>query len=274
MALRDILVFLDEFEHTPDRLRLAADLAQAHGATLIGLRVEIKPRIPRQLRNAIVDEAMATHNASIRAVSERLRAALEEAAAGRGIASEWWSVEGGGIADIIERARYANLIVVNKHDRQDDEEFPADELIHEILVRSGRPALVAPNWPVTGVAGTRAVIAWNGSRESSRALADAMPLLEKTERAMLVIGENDETEATIARLSGHLARNGVTVGVKVLKGEDAIQTGGDILLSCNEIEANLLVIGGYGKSRLREKLFGGVTEFVLYHARLPLLMSH
>ncbi len=65
MALRDILVFLDEFEHTADRLKVAADLAAAHGATLIGLRVEVQPRIPRMLRGAIEERAMAAHQAAL-----------------------------------------------------------------------------------------------------------------------------------------------------------------------------------------------------------------
>lgn len=274
MALRDILVFLDEFEHTHDRLRIAADVAQRHNASLLGLRVEIRPQIPRQLRNSVIDAAVAQHERAIRAVSDRLRDELAAAASARGIRYEWWLVEDGGIADIVERARYAGLIVVNKHDREDDEEFPADALIHELLLRAGRPVLITPNWLVPGIAGTSAVIAWNGSRESSRALADAMPLLEKAERTLLIVAASDTSGDIVARLLAHLARNGVTATPKVLTAEDSIETGGNILRACNEVEANLLVMGGYSRSRLREKLFGGVTEFVLYHARLPVLMSH
>ncbi len=275
MSLHDILVFLDEFEHTPDRLRIAADLAAAHGATVIGLRVEMHPRIPRQLRNSVVDSAITAHDAAIRSHSDRLEAALSGAAKARGIGHEWWLVDNGGIDDIVDSARYADLVVVHKHDRSDDEEFPADELIHQLLLRAGRPVLITPNWAVRGVVGSRAVIAWNGSREASRALADAMPLLAKAERAVLVIEGGDGVDERLARVSGHLSRHGIgNVTTQVLTSDDPVQTGGDILRAANTIDANLLVMGGYSKSRLREKLFGGVTEFVLYHARLPVLMSH
>ncbi len=275
MALHDILVLLDEFAHTADRLRLAADLAAAHGATLVGLRVEMHPRLPRQLRTPVVDAAVVAHDAAIRANSDRLKAELSETAKRCGIDHEWWLVEDGGTDDIVDSARYTDIVVVQQHDRSDDEEFPADELIHQLLVRAGRPVLITPNWPVNGVVGSRAVIAWNGSREASRALADAMPLLAKAERTLLVIEGGDGVDERLARVSGHLSRHGIgNVTTQVLTSDDSIQTGGDILRAGNTIDANLLVMGGYGKSRLSEKLFGGVTEFVLYHARLPVLMSH
>lgn len=274
MNLHDILVFLDDFEHATQRLAIAADLAQAHAATLIGLRIELHPQVPPPLRGFLLNDAVAAHEAAMRSATDRLRVALDEAAATRGVAAEWRLVEQGDASDIVAHARYANLTVVNKHDRRDDEEFPADELIHDLLVRSGRPVLIAPNWPFKGVAGTRAVIAWNGRREASRALADAMPLLAKAERVTLVVAAKDNAEREIEFLRGHLGRNGVRAAPKVLTSEDSIDTGKNILLECNAIDANLLVMGGYSRSRLRERLFGGVTEFVLYHARLPVLMSH
>lgn len=274
MALRDILVFLDEFEHTTDRLKVAADLAAARGAMLIGLRVEVQPRIPRALRGAVVDQALAAHQAALRAVSDRLEALFRQEAAARGLNSEWWRVADGTMADVVERARYASLIVVSQHDPQDDEEFSADDLIHDLLLGGGRPVLVVPKWPVRGTVGQRAVVAWNNSREASRALADALPLLAGAERVTVMIAPDDRAEAIGARLVACLARHGITATYQILEDHPDKSPGVAILRECNALDANLLVMGGYGRSRLQQKVFGGMTEFMLGVARLPVLMAH
>ena len=129
--------------------------------SLIGLRVEVQPRIPRALRGAIEERAMAAHQAALRAVSDRLEALFRQEAAARGLRGEWWRVVDGAMADVVERARYAGLIVVSQHDLQDDEEFSADDLIHDLLLGGGRPVLVVPKWPVRGTVGQRAVVTWN-----------------------------------------------------------------------------------------------------------------
>ncbi len=274
MALRDILVFLDEFEHTADRLKVAADLAAAHGAILIGLRVEVQPRIPRALHGVIVDQALAAHQTALRAVSDRLEALFRQEATARGLNSEWWRVADGAMADVVERARYASLVVVSQHDPRDDEEFSADDLIHDLLLGGGRPVLVVPKWPVRGTVGQRAVVAWNNSREASRALADALPLLAGAERVTVMIAPDDHAEAIGERLVAYLARHGVAATPKILEDHPDKSPGVAILQECNAIDANLLVMGGYGHSRLHEKVFGGMTEFVLGVARLPVLMAH
>jgi nucleotide-binding universal stress UspA family protein len=274
MAPSDILVFLDEFEHTADRLQVAADLAATHGSILIGLRVEVQPRIPRALRGAIVDQALTAHQAALRAASDRLEALFRQEVAARGLQGEWWRVADGAMADVVERARYASLAVVSQHDPQDDEEFSADDLIHDLLLGAGRPVLIVPKWPVRGTVGQRAVVAWNSSREASRALADALPLLVKAERVTVMIAPDDHAEAIGERLVAHLARHGVAATPKILEDHPDKSPGVAILQECNAIEANLLVMGGYGRSRLHEKVFGGMTEFVLGVARLPVLMAH
>ena len=274
MALSDILVFLDEFEHTADRLKVAADLAAAQNAMLIGLRVEVQPRIPRALRGAIEERAMAAHQTALRAVSDRLEAQFRQEAAARGLRGEWWRVADGAMADVVEHARYASLIVVSQHDPQDDEEFSADDLIHDLLLGGGRPVLVVPKWPVHGVVGQRAVVAWNNSREASRALADALPLLAGAERVTLMVAPDDRAEAIGERLVACLARHGIVATYKILEDHPDKSPGVAILKECNATDANLLVMGGYGRSRLHQKVFGGMTEFMLGVARLPVLMAH
>jgi nucleotide-binding universal stress UspA family protein len=117
-------------------------------------------------------------------------------------------------------------------------------------------------------------VTWNGSREASRALADALPLLAGAERITVMIAPDDRAEAIGERLVACLARHGAAATPKILEDHPDKSPGVAILKECNAIDANLLVMGGYGRSRLHQKVFGGMTEFVLGVARLPVLMAH
>jgi len=112
------------------------------------------------------------------------------------------------------------------------------------------------------------------SREASRALADALPLLAGAEQVTVMIAPDDRAQAIGERLVACLARHGIAATSKILEDHPDKSPGVAILKECNAIEANLLVMGGYGRSRLRQKVLGGMTEFVLGVARLPVLMAH
>lgn len=148
------------------------------------------------------------------------------------------------MADVVERARYASLIVVSQHDPQDDEEFSADDLIHDLLLGGGRPVLVVPKWPVRGTVGQRAVVAWNNSREASRALADALPLLAGAAQVTVMIAPADRADAIGERLIACLARHEVTATYQILEDHPDKSPGVAILREYNALEANLLVMGG------------------------------
>jgi len=149
-------------------------------------------------------------------------------------------------------------------------------LAESLVLSSGRPIIV---FPPRGTASKvrRILVAWNAKRESIRAVADALPLLAKAEAVEVLVvdhqrhptGHGQEPGADIAR---HLARHGAQVEVRRLSsgGKDV----GSLLLSqAAGFGADLLVMGAYGHSHLREWMFGGVTRTVLYEAGLPVLMS-
>jgi nucleotide-binding universal stress UspA family protein len=116
---------------------------------------------------------------------------------------------------------------------------------------------------------------WDGSRTAARAIGDAMPLLERAKAVEVVIvaEERKSEEMTGANMNAHLVRHGVAASVKrIAKGDIAIQ---DALLSyAADSGADFMVMGGYGHSRLREFILGGVTRGILASMTLPVLMSH
>jgi nucleotide-binding universal stress UspA family protein len=171
-------------------------------------------------------------------------------------------------------AYYADLVVIARPEPAGQTAGPPG-LAESLVLSSGRPIILfPPSGTVSRV--RRILVGWNATRESIRAVADALPLLAKAEAVEVLVadherqsGHGQEPGADIAR---HLARHGAQVGVRRLSsGEKDV---GRLLLSqADAFGADLLVMGAYGHSQLTEWVFGGVTRTVLYEAGLPVLMS-
>ena len=143
---------------------------------------------------------------------------------------------------------------------------------------SGRPVLEVPKDFKQHHCGQRIVIAWNGTLEAARAAFDSLPLLLKTtsDRIRIVCPQAPDKEPkkspSGADLARTLARHGIEADYRTLQDRIA-NSGPDILAQCREFEADLLVMGAYGHSRLREYVFGGTTETILNDSQIPLLIS-
>ena len=149
-------------------------------------------------------------------------------------------------------------------------------IVEAALFDSGRPALVVPYIQRIGLKLDRVMVGWDGSRSAARAVADAMPLLVRakvTEVVMVASEPAKSEEMPGADIARHLARHGAKVEVKSIV---TAETGVDstILSHAADTSADFLVMGGYGHSRLREFILGGVTRGILSSMTLPILMSH
>jgi nucleotide-binding universal stress UspA family protein len=135
--------------------------------------------------------------------------------------------------------------------------------------------LVVPYIQRTDIKLDRVIVGWDGSSSAARAAGDAMPFLERAKMVQVVVvserGKSDEIPG--ADIAQHFARHGVTVEVKQIVAPDAKPA--EVLLShAADTSADLLVLGGYGHSRLREFVLGGVTRSILETMTVPTLMSH
>ena len=180
------------------------------------------------------------------------------------------------------QARYADLTVLPAMSRDGTDNMFVHDYFHDILRHSGRPVLVVPEGHTATLPPKRAVIAWKPTREASRAVADAMPLLHKADAVdVLVIdpavgesahggGHGCEPGADIAV---HLARHGLRVEV-VTRPRMNFSVAYAVLDYARMVGADLIVAGGYGHSRLREAMLGGTTRELLQTTHLPVLFSH
>jgi nucleotide-binding universal stress UspA family protein len=170
-------------------------------------------------------------------------------------------------------ARRFDLVVVPQAQR---EHGASEQLIVEgALFESGRPIIVVPYIQKDGLKLDRVLACWDGGRVAARAIADAMPLLERAKAVdvLIVAEERKRDEVTGANMIEHLTRHGITAQVKrTVKGDVTIEAA--ILDYAADSSADLLVMGGYGHSRLREFMLGGVTRSILSSMTVPVLMSH
>ena len=279
MKLCDILVHLDTLPQARIRLDSAIALARQHGAHLTALQV-IDVAVPVMAMGdgggggAVIAELMEQMRQSALVAGQKLKAAFEAALAREGVMGEWRQVEGTTPEILALHGRYADLLVLG----QDDPESDHAGLLEAVLFDSGRPVLAIPFAGQFKSIGKRVLVGWNASREASRAVHDALPLLAKAESACVFLANpkrglgahGEEPGADIAR---HLARHGLKVEVAKAVADDVADSA--LLLNhASDMGADLLVMGAYGHSRLREFILGGVTRSLLREMTVPVLLSH
>jgi nucleotide-binding universal stress UspA family protein len=147
-----------------------------------------------------------------------------------------------------------------------------------VALSAGRPVLVVPHFGPPRNLGSNVLVAWNASREASRAVNDAMPFLRRANKVTVLAvdpqrGGDAHREIPSADIALHLSRHGVKPEAAQVAAPE-IEAGEIILSQASRLGANLIVIGAYGHSRFREYIFGGVTRHLLRHMTVPVLMSH
>ena len=286
MELKDILVHLDEGPRSNVRLKVAVDLARRHEAHLTGILVVELPGsdwfigsgmsfAPGDAMDQMLNSLRGTFTARAEATGQAFRETLRR----EGIEGELRTVEGDTVALVGLHARYADLTILGQPNEEEPYKGPsADAVLVNVLMSSGRPVLAVPYAGEFEHVGDRVLVAWNASREATRAVNDALPLLRgATSVTVLAVnprrgiaGLGDVPAADIAL---HLARHGVKAEAAHTIAEDIGEA--DALLSyAADLGADLLVCGGYGHSRARELVFGGVTRTLLREMTVPMLLSH
>ncbi|MDE2005558.1 MAG: universal stress protein [Rhodospirillales bacterium] len=281
MKLRDILVVLDNPTDADQRLAVALRLAAAHGARLTGFSpLDLMETAPPVLELAGYGEAMRPPpdpEAPAREAAETetgFRAALGAA----GVDGEWIGGDADPPAALIRLAHHADLVVFRQPDPDSPKAGRMAELIEHVLLQAGRPLLLIPYAGRFEAVGRNVLIAWTDTRESARAVADALPLLAGADQvtALTIVSPGDAPagdEPPAAALARHLRRHGVPATAQRSVTEDIPDADALLSYTC-DLGADLLVMGGYGHSPLRERMLGGVTRSLLRHMTVPVLMSH
>jgi len=275
MSLKNILVYVDDSKRAEGTVAAACALARQHDAHLTGLAIERPPYIPGFATIEIPPSAMEIITRQRAATIARAKEIFDAgvAKAGRTAQSGWTAEKGHTLETLSLRSRYTDVTVVPQ--ATPEMRGTADEdLVDDFVMTSGRPVLVIPYIGGTESFGGTVLVAWNASRESARAVADAMPLLEHASSVeVLVVEPRSMGDVPGADIAAHLARHGIEAKANVTQGLD-IEVGDVLLNRAADIGANLIVMGGYGHSRMRELVLGGATRHILDHMTVPVLLSH
>lgn len=277
MAYRTILAHADTSAHAPARIRMAAQLAKSEGAHLIGVAVTGVSRFMFPETAAPLTHTVVANYANT--MHEHARQALEQfsqIAAAEGVASH----EGRLVADdpegaLVLMSRYADLVVLSQNDPAHQVAGAVRELPEFVMLNIARPVLLVPYAGNPGRLDGSALVAWDGSMEATRALGGSVPLLRRASAVTVAQFQRTETvepKAQAADLLAWLGRHGVRA--TVAEQHAGIDAGNALLSLAADMQADLVVMGGYGHTRLRELLLGGVTKTMLESMTVPTLMAH
>ena len=275
--IKDIVVNLGVGEKTNPASEYAISAAAAFEAHLTGIAFLYDPIVPISGAGYIPGDLIETQEreseAAAKTAIDRFNATTDRV----GISANSLTVSASlsGVGDMFSRiARRFDLSIVGQ---AEPERSAVEEVIAEAaLFESGRPVIVVPYIQKDPFKLDQVMVCWDGSRAAARAIGDAVPLLKQSKRVEIVIVANErgkEDEIAGADIAEHLARHDLNVEVKrtVLGDVDVA----DVLLShAADSGADFMVMGGYGHSRLREFVLGGVTRSIFRTMTLPVLMSH
>ncbi len=271
MPIKDILIHVDTTPAYLRRLRLAIALAQRCDAALIGAYVMPSPDVVTMASDGTTTVALAAYLASLEeeaaAAEDRFRAMLSE----QGLRGDWRKGRDSVAACVADWARAADLVVLGQEDPDHAVALDAPE---DVILGCGRPVLVVPNAGEFDRIGEHTLVAWDGSHEATRAVHDGLSLLALSKVVTVLSVDPDEDVQTRGEaLARHLARHGLHTAAAARTSAD--RTVADVLLAeAQALGCDLLVMGGYGHSRLRETALGGVTRDMLRPMTLPVLMAH
>jgi nucleotide-binding universal stress UspA family protein len=290
--VKTILVPLTGYPNDVTALEAAYSVARRFEGSIDGLRVHPDPtQIVTQvavqqfvsklgnveLIHALQKEAETRDAAAAAAFEDFLKRHFDAGiarSASAGVKPSMQQIEGDPVGDTVAAARYYDLVVLAR--APEDGQFSLDAVAN-ILVGCGRPVLLAPKTPLSGV-GSAIAIAWKETAEAARAVTASMPFLQRATRVVVLAATEKSEEAgqskdSADRLASQLRRSGIHADARsVSKTESPVTE--TLLKAAHDSGADLLVMGAYSHSRVRELVFGGFTRDVLKACDLPVLMLH
>jgi nucleotide-binding universal stress UspA family protein len=274
--IKDVMVNLWPGKDADAALDYAVSLAGTFEAHLAGVAFAYEAVPAAMLIDDVppvwIDQFLKDAEVAARAAVDKFNAAA--ASAKISAEARWWNVGFTGTGEVFGRiARRFDLSVVRQ--AEPDKGTPAALIIEAALFETGRPLLIVPYVQKDPIALDRVLVGWDGSHCAARAVNDALPFLKRAKTVDVVVvsesGNSDEMPG--ADLAHHLARHDVKVEIKQIVAPDA--DAANVLLShAADTSATFMVMGGYGHSRLREFILGGVTRTILDSMTIPTLMSH
>lgn len=291
MPIKTILTPHNGTKEVQPGLEVAFTLGRRLGAHINVLHVSSDPQdavplLGEGMSAAIIEEMLLLSEKEAEERAERAQAAFSDACSryavtavevpdGRTDAGASLERVTGREDEVVAlKGRLSDLIVAARP--TGDNQAISTMSINAALFETGRPVMIAPPSfpPVDGGIGRKIAVSWNGSAEASRAVAAAMPLIALSDGVVVLTADSAKTSSNVAEeLATYFAWHGVNAETRELKSSGG-NVGSALLDECATIGADLLVMGAYTHSRMRQLILGGVTRHILSEAEIPILMAH
>jgi nucleotide-binding universal stress UspA family protein len=277
MSWKEILVYAKRDSGQEAYAHIAAQLARRFGARVTGVFPLSEVALMRNALDRICDESAVRQYVRegyerAEVFETRFRQYMTE----RSVEFDWRTGEGDPAEIMVLAGRMADLVIIEQ--RRPDFDQSAWDVPEAIALNTGTPTLVVPHSRTFETVGKRVLLAWNGSRDAAHAIGSAMPMIDAADSVVLLSGMSKEQFLTVTRrpqmnvrrrLEGHCA-NVAVVDFLPGRGEE----GAGILESARKYDCDVIVMGAYGHSRVRELLLGGATRDVLREMTCPVLFAH
>jgi nucleotide-binding universal stress UspA family protein len=276
MSYKTILVHIDAGKRDSVRLEVAIRLARQHDAHLVALHALVPFDLPGYVAAEMGPAIIEVQRAVAANDMARTEAEFTKQVTAAGLRNvEWRTAVEDPVEAMTLHSRYADLVVIGQTDASDGSHVPPD-FPERLVLAVGRPVLILPSVGSFATIGKRILVAWSPSREATRAVTDAIPFLQLADMVHVMVvnpkvGEHGAVAG--ADIGLYLARHGVRVEVKMDHGAE-IDVGNELLSRAADLDADLIIMGGYGHSRLKEWVLGGATRTILESMTAPVLMSH
>jgi len=273
-AITRIAVHVDGGTRDPAVLAFAFSLAGRFKAEVEVVFARIPPFIPASVDGILTPQIVEAQQTIHQQRGQAAQKAVEAAADAYKLKPLWTVLDGPSTAVMIGRARFADLAIIGQPTREESDAVTDYDLPAELVMGLGRPVLIVPNKGEFTDVGHRVLVARAGTRESRRAALDALPLFAPDSQVtVLMVNPSSSAYGNEDDMKGWYQRHGFDATVRVIKSTE--KDVGDVLMStAAELGADLVVMGAYGRSRLRELILGGATHAVLKRMTVPVLMSH
>ncbi|PJG51233.1 universal stress protein [Bradyrhizobium forestalis] len=273
MSLASVMVYVDSEQQDEGQIAVAEAVANDFGAALLGVSA-IATEPPFVAEGVIIEQTTADDLERIRGALSAKEAWFRRIVRLPGEKVEWrWTI-GFPTEFLVEQSRAADLVVVRRSQLKSKSSHYLDAA--GAMLRVGRPILLVPDG-VTRLSGDRIVVGWKDAREARLAVRDALPFLTRASQVTIAeicaSSEQDAARDRVRDVAGYLQRHGVSCQHEV-RVHTAEPDAGYLVRLAADVGADLIVTGGYGHSRLGEWVFGGMTQSLLQHAPVCLLMSH
>ena len=277
MGYKTILVHCDASRGTAGRLGIAVDLADRFAGHVVGLHVRQAFQAPAFTdAGPAMDSLYRTYETTMRAEEAMATAAFRDAVGNQGISSEWRVADGYVDEILAAEARVADLVIVGQAEPDSPPTATPDDLAEDIAMAAECPVLIVPYIGAAKPRGKTVMLCWNDSREAKHAAVGALPLLAAADKVIVLIIDPKASrgrEEPGADVAVWLARHGVKVTVQRDSAADS-DVGGVILSRAADHDIDLIVMGIYGHSRMRERVLGGASRTLLASMTAPLLVAH